>query len=63
MIIDGHAHACGEYCNLESIIRVLVSNNTDKVVLCPGEVNSKKTYGLPLLSEKFPKKDFIFCYQ
>ncbi|HYF83484.1 MAG TPA: amidohydrolase family protein [Clostridia bacterium] len=60
MIIDGHAHACGEYYNIESILRVLDSNNTDKVVLCPGEANSKKTYGLPLLSEKFPNKDFIF---
>ncbi|MTI79522.1 MAG: hypothetical protein FH758_01370 [Firmicutes bacterium] len=61
MIIDGHAHACGEYFNYENIIKVLDSNKTDKVVLCPGEANSKKTYGLPLLSEKYPKKDFMFA--
>ncbi len=61
MIIDGHAHACGEYFDYESIIKMLDENKADKVVLCPGEINSKKTYGLPLLSERFPQKDFMFA--
>jgi hypothetical protein len=61
MIIDGHAHACGEYYDYDSIIRVLDENNTDRVVLCPGEVNSRKNYGLPLISERFPKKDIMFA--
>lgn len=60
MIIDGHAHACGEYFDGESIIKTLDFNNADRVILCPGEANSNKTYGLPLLSEKFPQKDFIY---
>ena len=60
MIIDGHAHACGEYFDYESIMKVLDENNADKVVLCPGEVNSKKSYGLPLLSKMFQQRDFMF---
>lgn len=60
MIIDAHAHACGEYLDLQSIIKVLDENKTDQVVLCPGEANSKKSYGLPLISEWFPQKDIMF---
>jgi len=57
LIIDGHPHACREYFDYDSIIKVLDENKADKVVLCPGEVNSKNSYGLPLLSEWFPQKD------
>lgn len=60
LIIDGHAHACGEYHDLDSILGVLDSNHAAKVVLSPGEAGSKKTYGLPSLSERFPGQDFIF---
>ncbi len=60
MIIDGHPHACREYFDYDSIIKVLDENKADKVVLCPGEVNSIKSYGLPLLSEWFPQKDLMF---
>jgi len=42
LIIDGHAHAGGEYYDYGSIIRVLDENKADRVVLCPGEVNSMK---------------------
>jgi uncharacterized protein len=55
MIIDGHAHACGEYLQAESIIHQLNTNHVDKVVLVPGELNSKKTYSLPNLGLLFPK--------
>jgi hypothetical protein len=49
MVIDGHAHASGEYLKVESITDYLSRNNTDKVVLVPGELNSSKTYHLPHL--------------
>jgi hypothetical protein len=57
MIIDGHAHACGDYLDSESITKILDENNVDKVILVPGELNSKKTYALPDLARIFPKKN------
>jgi hypothetical protein len=59
MIIDGHAHACGDYLTPETIIKKLDENNTDKVILVPGELNSKKTYALPDLARRFPQKNVI----
>ncbi|RJQ31560.1 MAG: hypothetical protein C4562_05840 [Actinobacteria bacterium] len=57
MIIDGHAHACGEFLVAENIIKILDNNKVEKVVLVPGELDSKKTYFLPDLGKWFPKKD------
>jgi predicted TIM-barrel fold metal-dependent hydrolase len=57
MIIDGHAHACGDYLYPESIILNLNQTGTDKVVLVPGELGSNKTYGLPNLAKVFPKRN------
>lgn len=54
MIIDGHAHACGDYLTAESIIRHLDQNKADKVVLVPGELNSAKTYELSDIASYFP---------
>ncbi len=59
MIIDGHAHACGEYLQADSILHNLNINQVDKVVLVPGELNSKKTYSLPDLGRIFPKRNTI----
>lgn len=36
MIIDGHAHALGEFSNVESIKTILDELKVDKIVLCPG---------------------------
>ena len=57
MIIDGHAHACGDYLTSETIIKKLDESNADKVILVPGELNSKKTYALPDLARIIPKKN------
>jgi predicted TIM-barrel fold metal-dependent hydrolase len=57
MIIDGHAHACGDYLTPESIIKNLNDNNVDLVILSPGELNSKKTYTMPNIAELFPTKN------
>lgn len=59
MVIDGHAHASGEYLKVESITDYLSRNNTDKVVLVPGELNNSKTYRLPNLSKTFTKVNLI----
>lgn len=57
MIIDGHAHACGDYLTPDSIIKNLNNNNVDLVILSPGELNSKKTYSMPNIAELFPTKN------
>lgn len=57
MIIDGHSHACGEFLTAEWIIKYLDSAKVDKVILVPGELNSKTTYSLPNLAKIFPKKN------
>lgn len=59
MIIDGHAHACGEFCKAETIIPILDRLGVNKVVLCPGPLNQEKGYGLPELKKISGKTDFM----
>lgn len=40
MIIDGHAHAYGEFGDPENLIKIMNQLNVDKVVLCPGMRNN-----------------------
>lgn len=51
MIIDGHAHACGEFLTCNSVEAYLAKHKIDKVILCGGEPGSSKNYGYPMLSE------------
>jgi uncharacterized protein len=57
MIIDGHAHASGDYLTPESIIKNLDDNKVDLVILSPGELNSNTTYKIPNIAEVFPAKN------
>lgn len=59
MIIDGHAHACGEYLTPDSIIKTLDKYGTDKVILVPGELNSKAEYFIPNLAALFPNLNVV----
>ena len=59
MIIDGHSHACGKYLTAEGIIKVLDESGIDKVVLVPGELNSKSEYSLPNIASKFPSHNVV----
>ncbi|MBT3754703.1 MAG: amidohydrolase family protein [Candidatus Cloacimonetes bacterium] len=59
MIIDGHAHAAGDYINPESIIKNLDKSGVDKVILVPGELESTKNYSLPNLAKLFPTKNVV----
>lgn len=59
MIIDGHSHACGKFLTAESILKVLDYNGVDKVVLVPGELNSKSEYSLPDIASMFPNKNVV----
>jgi uncharacterized protein len=57
MIIDGHAHACGDFLTPEKINQTLLKNGVDKVVLVPGEFDSKKTYPFPNVAKYFPNRN------
>ena len=59
MIIDGHSHSCGKYLTAEGIIKTLNENGVDKVVLVPGELNSKSEYSLPNIASKFPNYNVV----
>lgn len=59
MIIDGHSHACGRYLTADGIIKTLDENGVDKVVLVPGELNSKSEYSLPNMAAGFPQYNVV----
>ena len=59
MIIDGHSHACGRFLTPDSIIKILDTNGVDKVILVPGELNSKSEYSLPNIASLFPRSNVV----
>lgn len=59
MVIDGHAHACGDFVSAGNIVKILDENGVDKVVLVPGAANSNKTWSLPKLAWRFPNRDVV----
>ena len=56
-IIDGHAHASGDFLTPESIIRTLDAARTDKVVLVPGETERSKALPFPDVARVFPNRN------
>lgn len=60
MIIDGHAHCCGDFYDAEKLISILDRNGVDKVVICPGQINDGKNHSVPALSSCFEKHDVMF---
>jgi predicted TIM-barrel fold metal-dependent hydrolase len=59
MVIDGHSHACGKFLSAESIVKNLDENGVNKVILVPGELNSKSEYSLPDIASMFPKHNVV----
>jgi predicted TIM-barrel fold metal-dependent hydrolase len=59
MIIDGHSHACGRFLTSDSISNTLDTNGVDKVILVPGELNSKSEYSLPDIASIFPRSNVV----
>ena len=59
MIIDAHAHACGDFLHGPNIIETLDRNGVDQVVLVPGELGSSRSYSLPDLAALFPARDVV----
>jgi predicted TIM-barrel fold metal-dependent hydrolase len=59
VIIDAHAHACGDFLYGKNIIDILDRNDVSKVVIVPGELGSSKNYSFPDLAARFPSKDVV----
>lgn len=55
MIIDGHAHACGEFVNTQRILETLDAAGVHAVVLSPAEPGSARTYWVPNLAFWLPR--------
>jgi len=59
LLIDGHAHACGDYLRPEDIVRTLDSNGVGRVVLVPGQAGSTRSYRLPEVAGRLPSVDLV----
>ena len=57
MIIDGHAHASGDFLTSKSILHTLDKAKADKVVLVPGELNRSTAMTFPNLARLFPRNN------
>jgi len=57
MIVDGHAHASGDFLTPEGIIHTLDKAKADKVVLVPGEINRSTAMTFPNLARLFPRNN------
>lgn len=62
MIIDGHAHACGTYYSVGSLIKYLDLYGIDAVVLCAGEPGSKRSYSYPMMSDTFKSANLGYFF-
>lgn len=59
IVIDGHAHACGEYLTAEKIRKKLAKAKVDLCLLTPGQYGSRMTYPLKNLARKDPLGDVV----
>ncbi len=50
MIIDGHAHASGDFSNPDKLVKILDSLGVDKIVLCPGSLDEDAIPDIPKIS-------------
>jgi uncharacterized protein len=60
MIIDGHAHAGGDYRDASHIIKALDEAGADRLVLCPKASEKEGSYYLPHLGNLFPDREMNF---
>ena len=57
MIIDGHAHACGNYLTNDAIDKTLSESKVDYVILTAGELRSAKVYAMSDKTARYPTRD------
>jgi predicted TIM-barrel fold metal-dependent hydrolase len=60
MIIDAHAHACGEFANPETLIRILDELGVAKVALCPGLKGHTSAPPLPNIPITAIKQSYFY---
>ncbi len=46
MIINGYAHACGEYLTVEKIVEKLTKAEVDMILLTAGQYKSNNPHGM-----------------
>ncbi len=59
IIIDAHAHSCGEYLSKESIRQKLKKSGCNKIILTPGQFGSRTTYPIKNKTLKAPYADVV----
>lgn len=62
MIIDAHAHFCGELSQIKGILHYMKSNTLKRIVLCPGEHHSKRGYPLPMFTDLIPSEAIGYTF-
>ncbi|MBM3296237.1 MAG: amidohydrolase [Candidatus Aminicenantes bacterium] len=60
MVIDGHAHTSGEFCWADEVARIMDELGVDKIILCPGPINTPKKWPVPDITKIFKKRGFGF---
>ncbi len=55
-IIDGHAHAAGEFVRGEDVVRTLDALGVEAVILCPGPINEARKWPVPPLDRVFRRR-------
>lgn len=61
MVVDGHAHAAGEFFAAADIVRLLDDEGVDKAVLAPGPINEPKKYPVPNIARLQGKRRLGFA--
>lgn len=59
IIVDSHAHACGEYLSEDSIRQKLQRAGCDRIILTPGQYGSRTTYTLKNKTLRDPFADVV----
>lgn len=60
MIIDGHAHAFGEFAYSEKLIPLMDNLGVDKVVLCPGGTDPDYEFKIPKIAYRKSSYNYYF---
>lgn len=59
MIIDGHAHSCGDFFDTQKMEEMMTDLGVDKIVLCPGQINREKNEKIYDLAQFAKHKDIM----
>ena len=60
MIIDAHAHAVGNFADVDKLVSILDRHGVDRVALCPGLKNNTSLWPLPNIPIAFIKQHPLY---